>query len=69
RSASFSKQNTSTSTKLYNMETRPKSDPSFEALGNMDELNACLALAAEHSAMAQNGLSEMLMTIQSLIID
>lgn len=35
----------------------------------MDELNACLALAAEHSAVAQNGLSEMLMTIQSLIID
>lgn len=54
---------------LYNMETRPKSDPSFEALGNMDELNACLALAVEHSAAAGNGLSEMLLTIQSLIID
>ncbi len=54
---------------LYNMETRPKSDPSFEALGNMDELNACLALAVEHSEAAGNGLSEMLLTIQSLIID
>ncbi|CAN0423203.1 unnamed protein product, partial [Laminaria digitata] len=54
---------------LYNMETRPKSDPSFEALGNMDELNACLAIAVEHSALAGNGLSEMLLTIQSLIID
>eukprot|EP00903_Cladosiphon_okamuranus_P006560 g6408.t1 len=54
---------------LYNMETRPKSDPSFEALGNMDELNASLALAVEHSVAAGNGLSEMLLTIQSLIID
>lgn len=51
------------------METRPKSDPAFEALGNMDELNASLALAAEHSAIAGNGLSDMLATIQSLIID
>lgn len=54
---------------LYNMETRPKSDPSFEALGNMDELNACLAIAVEHSSLAGNGLAEMLLTIQSLIID
>lgn len=51
------------------METRPKSDPSFEALGNMDELNACLAIAVEHSSLAGNGLAEMLLTIQSLIID
>lgn len=56
-------------TQLYNMETRPKNDASFDALGNMDELNACLALAAEHSSIAKNGLSEMLLTIQSLIID
>ena len=55
--------------KLYNMERRPKSDPAFEALGNMDELNASLALAAEHSELAENGLYEMLVTIQSLIID
>ncbi|CAB1121544.1 unnamed protein product [Ectocarpus sp. CCAP 1310/34] len=54
---------------LYNMETRPKSDPSFEALGNMDELNASLALAVAHSELARNGLSEMLVAIQSLIID
>ncbi|CAM9455154.1 unnamed protein product, partial [Ectocarpus fasciculatus] len=54
---------------LYNMETRPKSDPSFEALGNMDELNASLALAVAHSEIARNGLSEMLVAIQSLIID
>ncbi|CAN0127342.1 unnamed protein product [Ectocarpus sp. 6 AP-2014] len=54
---------------LYNMETRPKSDPSFEALGNMDELNASLALAVAHSELACNGLSEMLVAIQSLIID
>lgn len=54
---------------LYNMETRPKSDPAFEALGNMDELNASLALAAEHSALAENGLYEVIVTIQSLIID
>lgn len=54
---------------LYNMETRPKSDPAFEALGNMDELNASLALAAEHSALADNGLYEIIVTIQSLIID
>lgn len=51
------------------METRPKSDPSFEALGNMDELNASLALAVAHSELAHNGLSEMLVAIQSLIID
>ncbi|CAM9762157.1 unnamed protein product [Pylaiella littoralis] len=54
---------------LYNMETRPKSDASFEALGNMDELNACLGLAAEHSSLAENGLTEMLQTVQSRIID
>ncbi|CAM9825750.1 unnamed protein product [Ectocarpus sp. 12 AP-2014] len=54
---------------LYNMDTRPKSDPSFEALGNMDELNASLALAVAHSELARNGLSEMLVAIQSLIID
>ncbi|CAN0452305.1 unnamed protein product [Ascophyllum nodosum] len=51
------------------MERRPKSDPAFEALGSMDELNASLALAAEHSELAENGLYEMLVTIQSLIID
>lgn len=54
---------------LYNMETRPKSDPAFEALGSMDELNASLAIAAEHSALAGNGLSDMLATIQSLLMD
>lgn len=51
------------------MERRKKNDPAFEALGNMDELNACLALAAEHSALSGNGLCDMLATIQSLIID
>lgn len=51
------------------MERRPKSDDTFDALGNMDELNACLALAAEQCAISGNGLSEMLISIQSLIID
>lgn len=51
------------------METRPKSDAAFEALGNMDELNASLALAAQHSTLAGNGLSEMLLAVQSLLID
>lgn len=51
------------------MERRPKSDAAFEALGNMDELNASLGLAAEHCAITENGLSDMIRTIQSLIMD
>lgn len=51
------------------MERRPKSDPTFEAMGNMDELNACLAVAAEHSDIAANGLSDLLRRIQSLLFD
>ncbi len=44
-------------------------DKVFEALGTLDELNAALGVAREHSISAGNGLDVVLSEIQSLIID
>jgi len=45
--------------KLYNGERRQKTDPIFETLGAVDELNACLGIAREHCEFADNGLQHM----------
>ncbi len=44
-------------------------DKVFEALGTLDELNAALGVAREHSISAGNGLDVVLSEIQSLIMD
>jgi cob(I)alamin adenosyltransferase len=55
---------------LFNGERRPKSDPIFDALGNVDELNAQLGLCFEHAVLSQHHeLSTTLTTIQSTLLD
>ena len=54
---------------LYNLERRSKSDPIFEALGDTDELNACIGVAREYCMASNNGLNEKLMEIQSRLMD
>ncbi len=48
---------------------RSKGDKVFEALGTLDELNAALGVAREHSISVQNGLDVVLSEIQSIIMD
>jgi Cobalamin adenosyltransferase len=50
---------------LFNGERRPKTDPTFEALGHQDELNAVVGIAREYCELAHNGLEEPLAEIQS----
>ena len=50
---------------LFNGERRPKTDPTFEALGHQDELNAVVGIAREYCELAHNGLDEPLAEIQS----
>ena len=54
---------------LYNLERRSKSDPIFEALGDTDELNACIGVAREYCMASNNGLNEKLIEIQSRLMD
>ncbi len=51
------------------MERRSKSDPTFDALGHSDEVNAAVAIAREHCAIAKNGLEPMLIEIQNRLFD
>jgi cob(I)alamin adenosyltransferase len=44
---------------LYNLKRRPKTDPVFEALGNTDELNACIGIARVYCQKEANGLDDM----------
>lgn len=55
---------------LFNGERRPKSDAVFEALGNVDELNASIGLCYEHAVLAShNDLATQLTVIQSALLD
>jgi len=54
---------------LYNAERRPKDDEVFRALGEVDELQAHLALVAEYSRLDENGLYDTIREIQSRLID
>lgn len=55
---------------LFNGERRSKSDAVFEALGNVDELNAAIGLCYEHALIAShNELASQLTTIQSTLLD
>lgn len=55
---------------LFNGERRSKSDAVFEALGNVDELNACIGLVYEHALIAaHNELASELSIIQSSLLD
>lgn len=57
------------SSSLYNGERRVKCDPTFEALGNQDELNAVIGIAREHCSISGNGLENMLVEIQCTLFD
>jgi cob(I)alamin adenosyltransferase len=48
---------------------RPKSDPRFEAIGTVDELNAAIGVARLHEAAAGSALSEALARIQNDLFD
>ena len=60
---------------LYNGQRKPKTDPVFAALGDVDELNACVGLAAAHlsaggtAADSSSALTEQLAEIQSRLLD
>jgi ATP:cob(I)alamin adenosyltransferase len=58
---------------LFNGERREKSDPSFMALGDVDELNAYAGLALEHCKLSEGdgfqSLVSQLVTIQSRLFD
>lgn len=59
------------SSSLYNGERRRKDDLVFHALGDVDELNSAVGLAAEHCS-AQQGLDSLcsqLATVQSRLLD
>lgn len=59
---------------LFNGERRGKTDPSFAALGDVDELNANVGLAREHcldlkDETARKALTTQLSSIQSRLLD
>jgi cob(I)alamin adenosyltransferase len=54
---------------LYNGERRVKNDLVFNALGNTDELNACIGVAKEYCLLSNNGLAPSLSAIQSRLLD
>ena len=57
------------SSSLYNGERRPKDDACFAALGDVDELNACLGLARVYCAALGAPLDAQLTEIQSRLLD
>mmetsp|Transcript_13496 Transcript_13496/g.13565 ORF Transcript_13496/g.13565 Transcript_13496/m.13565 type:complete len:241 (-) Transcript_13496:95-817(-) len=69
KSSIYTKTGDGGSSMLYNGERRSKSDVVFEALGNQDELNACLGIAREYSELNSIGLETMLIEIQSRLFD
>lgn len=54
---------------LYNGERRNKDDAVFEALGDVDELNAHVGVAREHVAASNMGFEDQLVWIQSRLLD
>eukprot|EP01080_Neovahlkampfia_damariscottae_P001821 gene1821-963_t len=54
---------------LYNLQRKPKDDKIFEALGDVDELNANLGLSTFHCIKSKNNLEEKLKFIQSRLLD
>lgn len=69
KSSLYTKTGDKGTSSLYNGERRIKSDPTFEALGNNDELNAVLGIAREYCSHTNNGLGEMILEIQSRLFD
>ena len=56
-------------TSLYSGERRQKDDVFFQALGDVDELNACIGLSREHCAAHGVGIEAQLAEIQSRLLD
>lgn len=54
---------------LYNGQRRPKDDIFFDALGDVDELNAAIGLAREFASLSTVGIEEQLVEIQSRLLD
>lgn len=57
------------SSSLYNGKRRPKDDAVFDALGDVDELNATLGVAREHALLAGVAVTDQLLEIQSRLMD
>eukprot|EP00048_Salpingoeca_helianthica_P000245 m.40262 g.40262 ORF g.40262 m.40262 type:complete len:224 (-) comp10296_c0_seq1:80-751(-) len=57
------------SSSLYSGERRSKQDPVFQALGDLDELNSTIGIAAEHCEAAGNALVPALRDIQCCLFD
>lgn len=57
-------------TSLFNGERKPKDEPHFHALGNIDELNAHLGVCREYCSVAGlDSLVERILEIQSRLFD
>ena len=54
---------------MFNGERRSKSDQTFRALGDQDELNATVGIAREYCHMSNNGLEDKLVEIQCRLFD
>lgn len=54
---------------MFNGERRSKSDQTFRALGDQDELNAIIGVAREYSNASNNGLEDQLIEIQCRLFD
>ena len=55
--------------KLFNGERRSKSDNTFRALGDQDELNANIGITREYCSASKNGLEDKLVEIQCRLFD
>jgi len=56
-------------TSLYNGDRLSKTSEYFEALGNIDELNAVIGVAVHYCFLEENNLDEDLKNIQSRLLD
>jgi len=56
-------------TSLYTGERRPKHDPIFVALGDIDELNSVIGQAAHECEVVNNGLVPTLRSIQCCLLE
>ncbi|GAB4822280.1 hypothetical protein N2152v2_009326 [Parachlorella kessleri] len=57
------------SSSLYSGQRAPKDGATFQALGDVDEVNSCLGVAREHVKVIDKQLAEQLEELQSRLLD